>query len=98
MPLSALLWILVIAAGVSIGSILIAVLRNKGDAIGDELTQLTILGGLVVVLAAPNLLWYKSVRDVMLVDLPAPLEQSVEKPAPATVEAPAVFHPELMVQ
>jgi hypothetical protein len=98
MPLPVLLWILVIAASVSIGSILIAVLRNKGDVIGDELTQLTILGGLVVVLAAPNLLWYKNVREVMMIDLPAPREQSVEKPAPATVEAPVIFHPELMVQ
>jgi glucan phosphoethanolaminetransferase (alkaline phosphatase superfamily) len=99
MPISVLFWILVIAAGVAMASLALAWLRNKNDDIGDELVQMMILCSVVMILTAPNLLWYKSVRDVMFV-LPDPVEQSVEKPKPATVEVPVelIANPALMVQ
>lgn len=88
MPLCTLLWILVLVPIAMLAWFLFAVMTEMNSDHG--VTGFLIMA-LLLTIAAPNLLWYKAVRDVMMPEA-APMSLSVEKSAKSTknepVEAP----------
>ncbi len=75
MPLSVLLWILVLLPAVMVAWVAFA---SWTDMDGDPAVMGLCGLALMLILAAPNLLWYKAVRDVMAPES-APVSLSVEK-------------------
>ena len=68
MPLCALLWIITAAPCLAILVLAFALIRDVGDEFGNGMVQVVVFLIIVTALAAPNLLWYKAVRDVMMPD------------------------------
>lgn len=88
MPLCVLLWILVLIPAAMLAWFLFAAITEMdGEPAVTGLMVLSIL----LILAAPNLLWYKAVRNAMLPEA-APVSLTVEKSPESTknepVEAP----------
>ena len=75
MPLTVLLWILVLLPAAMLAWFLFAMLT---DIDGDVAAQGLGLLALALILATPNLLWYQSVRDAMVPDTP-PVVLTLEK-------------------
>lgn len=102
MPIAVLFWILVGLPVIGLLCLGLAWWRDRSDELGELLIQTLMMCSFVTILTAPNLLWYKSVRDVMFVlpDVEPRVEQSVEKPEAANVEVPVelIANPALMVQ
>ena len=91
MPLCVLLWIIVILSSLAIGWFLLAWMTKMDGELGASVLVILMIG---LTLTVPNLLWYTSVREALM----QPREVPASMPAATDVEAPAVFHPELMVQ
>jgi hypothetical protein len=74
MPLCVLLWIIVL---LPVAMVVWVAFAKVTDMDGDP--AVTVLCGLalLLILAAPNLLWYKAVRDVMAPEA-APVSLNVE--------------------
>ena len=94
MPLCALLWIIAAAPCLALLVLAFALIRDKGDEFGNEMVQVVVFLIIVTALAAPNLMWYKAVRDVMF----AEREVTLSQPLKVEADAPMIAHPELMVQ
>jgi hypothetical protein len=75
MPLAVLLWILVLIPFIAVAWIIFA---NMTDMDSDLAVQGVILLSLALFVAAPNLLWYKAVRDVMAPEA-APVSLNIER-------------------
>jgi hypothetical protein len=75
MPLAVLLWILVLLPAATIAWIIFASVTEMDS---DIAVQGVILLALALFIAAPNLLWYKSVRDVMAPEA-APVSLNIER-------------------
>ena len=82
MLLAALLWILVL-----IPAVMLAWHATMTDRDSDPAVQGLAILSLLLILAAPNLLWYKAVRDVMAPES-APVSLSVEKSPKSTKNEP----------
>lgn len=78
MPLTVLLWILVLLPAAMLAWFLFAMLTDMDS---DPAIHGLVLLALALILATPNLLWYQSVRDAMVPDTP---------PATLTKENPSV--------
>lgn len=68
MPLFVILWIVCLAPCLAAALLTFALIRNKGDKFSNDMLHIVVLLILVTSLAAPNLLWYKAVRNVMMPD------------------------------
>lgn len=70
MPLTVLLWIIVLLPAAIVLWIFFCHLT---DVDGDTGVSGVIILAILLILAAPNLLWYKAVRDVMVPEAPVTL-------------------------
>jgi drug/metabolite transporter (DMT)-like permease len=75
MPLAVLLWILVLLPAVMLAWFLFAMMTEMDS---DPAVLGLVILALLLILAAPNLLWYKAVRDVMSPEA-APVTLQLEK-------------------
>ena len=84
MPLCVLLWILVLIPAAMLAWFLFAMMTDMDS---DPAVQGLVILSLLLTFTAPNLLWYKAVRDVMLPEA-APVSLTVEKSPGSTKNEP----------